>query len=98
MKRLIVVIAVFAALLLAPAVFACQDCVYGVSCVTQNGGSRFCGFDPDGSCFGVGTCPQLSASLGAEYRVAAVHVVEAGKPLPQPKPQAKPAPLLTAAK
>jgi len=38
----------------------------------------------------------MSAPLQAEYRVAAVRVIEPGKPLPKAQP--KPAAVLTAAK
>ena len=97
MKRRIGILAVFIlAVLSAPSLFACHDCPDGINCITISGGARFCEFFVDGHCEGVGTCPTLSASLRAEYRVAAVHVIENGKPLPKAQP--KPAGLLTASK
>lgn len=97
-------IAVLAVFLLAsfagPNLFAqfCQDCPDGLNCVTQNGGAHFCEFFQDGSCKGIGTC-RTGASLQAEYRVAAVHVIEpAAKPLPQPQTQPNATPVLAAAK
>lgn len=84
------------AILAAPSLFACQDCPDGLSCISISGGARFCEFFPDGSCTGIGTCRTAAASLQSEYRVAAVHVIEQGKPLPAAQP--KPAAVLTAAK
>jgi hypothetical protein len=74
----------------APSLFAyCEDCPDGTNCIAMDGFARFCEFDPDGSCIGVGTCPVLaSASLQSEYRVAAVRVkVPGGKALPDPQPK-----------
>jgi hypothetical protein len=86
------------AILAAPSLFACKDCVNGTSCVTVSAGFRFCEFFPDGTCEGLGTCSSAAAPLQAEYRVAAVHVIESGKPLPPAKDAPKTPAVLAAAK
>jgi len=97
MKRLLATLYIcMIAVLAAPSLFACQDCPDSVNCITMDGGHRFCEFFQGGGCVGKGTCPQLAASLQAEYRVAAVRVIEQGKPLPQA--QKAPAPVRLAAR
>lgn len=99
MKRRIAILSVvILATLAAPSLFACQDCPDGFNCIQINGGARFCEFFVDGHCEGIGTCPTSSASLQAEYRVAAVRVIESGKPLPPAQQQSKTAPVLAASK
>lgn len=87
MKRFVVVLSLFVlASIAAPSAFAvCHDCPDGFNCIAITGGARFCEFFVDGHCEGVGTCPTAAASLQAEYRVAAVRVIEPGaKQLPAP--------------
>jgi hypothetical protein len=99
MKRRLAILFVFIlALLAAPSLFAafCEDCPDGINCLPMDGGARFCVFNPDGSCYGIGWCPQASASLRAEYRVAAVRVLEPCKTLPEAQPKRQT--VLTAAK
>jgi len=93
MKRL--AIAFLFAVLAAPGVFACESCD-GHTCITGLQTGFFCQFLIGGGCINDGFCPDGVQPLQAEYRVVAVRVVEAGKPLPKPQPA--PAPVLTAAK
>jgi hypothetical protein len=99
MKLRAVVVAVFIlASLAAPSLFAiCRDCPDGDACIIAPSGGYICGWNPDGSCYGIGGCGGgATVSLQAEYRVAAVRVIQPGKPLPSAQP--KPATLLTASK
>jgi hypothetical protein len=100
MSRRIATISMFLLLILAaPSVFACKDCSDGVNCLTVATGARFCEFFVGGGCRNHGTCPTLAAvSLQAEYRVAAVRVLEPGKALPAPARQLQPAQVMTASK
>lgn len=100
MKRRIATVSMFLLLIVAaPSAFACKDCADGVHCLTVDVGARFCEFFVGGGCLNHGTCPTLAAvSLQAEYRVAAVHVLEPGKALPAPATQPQPAQVMTASK
>jgi len=96
MKRLLAILSLWIlALFAAPGVFACTDCPDFQNCV-ESIDALTCEFFVDDGCIGTGWCPHGAAALSAEYRVAAVYVIESGKPLPNAQP--KPAPVLTAAK
>ena len=99
MKRRVAIVSLcILSCLAAPSLFAgnCHDCPEGTDCIQVAAGPYICGWNPDGSCYslGGGGC-RSGFSLQADYRVAAVHVIEQGKPIPQAQP--KPA-VQTAAK
>jgi hypothetical protein len=100
MNRRIVTMTLFLLVILAaPSAFACKDCSDGIHCLTVSAGARFCEFFVGGGCAPHGTCPTLAeGSLQAEYRVAAVHVLEPGQALPAPATQPQPAQVMTASK
>ena len=83
--------------LAAPGAFACDICDNG-TCVFGLPSGWFCQMFPRGGCINDGFCPDGVQPLQAEYRVAAVRVIEQGKPLPPPKNAPKAAPVLAAAK
>lgn len=91
MKRIALLVLLTA--LAAPSAFACRDCPDGLECTFTESGFGSCFETPDG-CRVSGSC--LMPALSAQYRVAAVRVIESGKPLPAAKPA--PAPVLSAAK
>jgi hypothetical protein len=96
-RRLALFSMVVLALLAAPSLFACEECLDGVNCITGLQTGFFCQFFPRGGCINDGFCPDGVAPLQSQWRVAAVRVIEpAAKPLPAAQP--KPAPVLTAAK
>ena len=99
MTRRIAILALLI-LVMAPALYACEECTDGVHCITGLQTGWFCQFFPRGGCINDGFCPDGGLlQFQAEWRVAAVRVIEpGGKPLPKAQPQREPAPVRTAAK
>jgi hypothetical protein len=99
MRSRLAILCIFALILLAvPSLFACESCD-GHTCITGLQTGFFCQFLIGGGCINDGFCPDGVLPLQAEYRVAAVRVLEpAAKALPPAQPKREPAPLLAAAK
>jgi hypothetical protein len=92
-RRLAVLVVFIVAIVAAPSLFAiCHDCPDGTDCIVVDpgtGGYFICGWNPDGSCYSLGTSCLAPSSLQPEYRVAAVRVkVPGGKMLPDPQVKA----------
>jgi len=85
-------------LVLAPALYACDQCTNG-TCIQGLQTGWFCQFFPRGGCINDGSCPDGGWRFQAEWRVAAVRVIEPdGKALPAAQPLREPAPVRTASK
>ena len=95
MTKLLAILSLCMITLAAPSAFACEVCESG-TCIFGLQTGWFCQMFPRGGCINDGFCPDGALPLQAEYRVAAVHVIEQGKPIPPAKKA--PAPVLTAEK
>jgi len=95
MKRFVLLFLLL--VLAAPSLSACESCD-GHTCTYGLPTGFFCQFLIGGGCINDGFCPDGVLPLQAEYRVAAVRVIEQGRPLPKAQPKKEPAPVLAAAK